>query len=119
MKDAMQIHIQKLRSRLVTSASVCGSIEYVPLAIFKGINSTLRHGVCEESPNSFAGYGLILTGLLGDLQGGSKMADYALLLREKLKTRRTRGSKTIFLAHGLLFALDETGSVVVQTASGR
>jgi predicted ATPase len=81
MKDAMQIHTQKLLYRLGTSAYLCGSNEYLPLAICKAINSTLRHGICEHSLMAWAGYGVLLTGLRGDLrQGGAKMADYALLV---------------------------------------
>jgi predicted ATPase len=103
MKDAMQIHTQKILDRLCTSAYQCGSTEYMPLAIFKKINNTLRHGMCTKySPIVFAGYGCFLTGLLGDLQGGSKMADYALVLLEKLKTGQEVVSRTELLADGFL-----------------
>ena len=56
--------------------------------------------MCEYSPMPFMGYGMLLAGLPGDLQGGSKMADYALLLLEKLKTRREVASKTKLMADG-------------------
>jgi hypothetical protein len=102
-KDAMQIHTQKLLDRLFLSAYICGDNEYVPLILFKSINSTLRNGMCEHLPLSFAGYAFVLTGLLGDLQGGSKMADYALLLLQKLEMRQEVGdSKTILRTDGFI-----------------
>jgi predicted ATPase len=102
MRDAMQIHTQKILDRLGNCAYICGHNEYVPLTIFKKQNSTLRHGICEHSPIYFAEYGFLVTGLLGDLQGGSKMADYALLLLEKLKARREVVSRTILFSDGFL-----------------
>ncbi len=106
MKDAKQIQTQKLVERLGTCAYLCGSNEYVPLVplcIFKNINSTLRHGMCEYSPIYFSQFGFLLTGLLGDLQGGSKMADYALLLLQKLEMRQEVGdSKTILRTDGFI-----------------
>jgi predicted ATPase len=103
MKDAMQIHTQRLLDRLSESSYMCGSNELLlPLSLFKNMNIMLRHGICECSPSHLAGCGLLLTGILGDLQGGSKMADYALLLLEKLKTRREVGSNTKMMADGFL-----------------
>jgi predicted ATPase len=102
MKDAMQIHTQKLLAKLSHCAYLCGSNQYFPLVQFKNINNALKHGMCDYSPTYFAAYGLLLTGLLGDLQGGSKMADYALLLLEKLKARREAGSRTIVITDGFL-----------------
>jgi predicted ATPase len=105
MKDAMQIHIQKLCERLATCAYLSGSIEYAPLVVlanFKNVKSTLRYGMCVYSPIYLAGYGFLLTGLLGDLQGGSKMADYALLLLHKMKMRREAVSRTRFFSDGFL-----------------
>jgi predicted ATPase len=102
MKDTMQIHTQKLLDRLSTSAYLCGCNDFMPLAIFKKINSTLKHGMCESSPIAFADYGILLTGLLGDLQGGSKMVEYGLLLLEKLKARREVGSGTILVSDGIV-----------------
>jgi hypothetical protein len=50
----------------------------------------------------FMGYGMLLAGLPGDLQGGSKMADYALLLLEQLKNIRDVVSGTKSRAYGLV-----------------
>jgi hypothetical protein len=101
-KDAMQIQTQKLLYRLSMSAHFCGDKEYVPLTVFKNMNMTLSHGMCEDSPISFSLYGCLLTVMLGDLQGGSKMADYALLLLQKLKTRREVVSRTRLILDGFL-----------------
>jgi hypothetical protein len=105
MKDAIQIQTQKLLERLGTCAYLCGSNEYmplVPLTIFKNINSTLRYGMCEYSPIYLSQYGFLLTGLLRDLQGGSKMADYALLLLQNGKTRQEVVSRTRLFSDGFL-----------------
>jgi hypothetical protein len=102
MEDAMQIHTQKLLVRLSEISYLFGSNGLLPLSLFKNMNIMLRHGICECSPIHLAGCGLLLTGMLGDLQGGSKMADCALLLLEKLKTRREVASKTKLMADGLV-----------------
>jgi predicted ATPase len=88
MKDALQIETMKLLDKLGHCAYHCDS-DLLPLTIIKGIQLTLRCGLCEESPPAFAGLGLIFTGVLGHLQAGSKIGDYALLLLAKLETKRT------------------------------
>jgi predicted ATPase len=91
MTDPLQIETSKLLGKLSRCAYQCGSDlkSLVILSIMKNMRLTLRCGVCEESPIAFAMLGMVLSGFLGDLQAGSMIGDYSLLLLAKLESKRT------------------------------
>jgi predicted ATPase len=101
LRDSTRLELLKILDRL-------GTIFYItkdnrlPLAIFKGLNWTMKYGYCDCSPVAFASIGLILTGALNDLQGGSKYAEQALILQEQTKSQMTV-ARTMFLVNGFTF----------------
>jgi predicted ATPase len=64
----------------------------------KNMRLALRYGICEESPIAFATLGVVLSGFLGDLQAGSMIGDYSLLLLSKLESKRTYSRTTMILS---------------------
>jgi predicted ATPase len=100
MKDSLQIETMKLVDKLATCSFRRGS-DLLPLAIMKNIRLTLRYGLCEMSPPAFATLGHIFTGVLGEIQAGSKIADYSLLLLAKLESKSTF-SRTKFILCGVV-----------------
>ena len=74
----------------------------MPLAIFRGLNWTMKYGYCEYSSVAFATTGMILTGVLNDLQGGSKYGEQALALMARSKAQAT-SSRTMFCVYSFLF----------------
>jgi predicted ATPase len=101
MTDPLQMETSKLLSKLSKIAYQCGSDlkSLTILSIMKNIRLTLRYGVCEESPNAFATLGLVLSGVLGDLQAGSMIGDYSLLLLAKLESKRTYCRTTYIVSY--------------------
>jgi predicted ATPase len=105
MTDPLQIETAKLLSKLTVCAYQCGS-DLKSLAILptmENMRLTLRYGVCEESPIAFASLGVVLSGFLGDLQAGSMIGDYSLLLLAKLESKRTYSRTTLYVSY-LLFS---------------
>jgi predicted ATPase len=102
MTDSTQIEIMKLVDKLGTCSYHSGC-DLLPLTIMKNIRMTLRYGLCEQSPPGWAGLGLVFTGVFGDLQAGSKMGEYALLLLSKLESTRPF-SRTKFLVYTFVFS---------------
>jgi predicted ATPase len=105
MTDRLQIETSKLLGKLTICAYQCGS-DLKSLAILptmKNIRLTLRYGVCEESPIAFAMLGVVLSGFLGDLQAGSMIGDYTLLLLTKLESKRTY-SRTMLIVSYFVFS---------------
>ena len=75
----------------------------LPLVAFKCLNWTMKHGYCDYSSVTFACVGLIMTGAINDLPGGSKYCEQALTLLERSKSHTT-ASRTIFCVYGFSFA---------------
>ena len=74
----------------------------VPLLVFKMVELTLRHGLCEYSPPAFANLGLILAGNLEDFRGAARIADYTVKMMEKVKCKNTK-ARTILLLNWAVF----------------
>jgi predicted ATPase len=100
MKDSLQIETMKLLDKLGMCSYLCGS-DLLLLAIMKNIRLTLQYGLCEVSPPAFASLGVIYTGVLGDLQAGSKIGDYTLLLLAKLESKSPFSRTTFLLRSGV------------------
>jgi predicted ATPase len=100
MTDARRIENMKLLDKLATYCYQ-GNSALLPLVIFRSLKWTIRYGLCDNAPPTFAGIGLILTGVLFDLQGGSTYGKHALLLMEKLGCKATE-SRTLFVVHSFI-----------------
>eukprot|EP00978_Attheya_sp_CCMP212_P034278 scaffold142737_cov67-Attheya_sp.AAC.1 len=60
--------------------------KYFPLLAFRGVRLSLKFGLCNETANAFAGYGVILGTGLGKYKRGYRFGQLALMLAEKHKT---------------------------------
>jgi hypothetical protein len=70
--------------------------ELLPLAILKGLRSTMRDGLSEYAPAIFALVGLMLAGSVGDFTGGKAYAENAIALAENHHAVQAR---TIFVSY--------------------
>jgi predicted ATPase len=96
------------RSELIRVLDRLGTAFYfakdprLPLVTFKGLRWTMKYGYCDYSSVVVASTGLILTGILNDLQGGSKYGEQALILMEGCKSQIT-AARTMFLVYAFAF----------------
>ena len=54
------------------------------MVMFKSYNWTNKYGYCDDSPGAFALVGLVLVGVLNDLQGGARFGQYAIDLQARI-----------------------------------
>jgi len=91
--------------RLLDKLSACMYIakdNRLPLVIFRSFNWTLKYGYSDYSPVAFATAGMMLSGILGDLQNGSIYGEKALQLVGKTQSRAS-AARTMFCVHPALF----------------
>jgi hypothetical protein len=100
MKDPLQIETMKLLDKLMTCSYLCDS-DLMSLAMIKNVRYTLRYGISEVSPPAFAALGLMFTAVVGDIQLGSKIGDYANLLLASCETK-TSFSRTTYITNFLV-----------------
>ncbi len=72
-----------------------------PMLGFEGIALSLKHGVAPETPAGFAGFGLLLIGILDDIDNGYRFGKLALSLNDRDCTKYFR-SHTIFIVSGMI-----------------
>ena len=102
LNDPTRVELMKRLDKL-------GTIFYMtednrlPLCIFKTLNWTMKYGYCEYSSTAFAGTGILLTGVLNDLPGGSKYGEQALRLLAQSESQIT-AARTMLLVYGFTYA---------------
>lgn len=64
--------------------------ELFPLYILKAVGMTLTYGRSPAAPGAFAGYGMILSAGIGDVNGGYQYGLLALKMADKFKTKEIR-----------------------------
>ncbi|MEG4321086.1 MULTISPECIES: AAA family ATPase [unclassified Microcoleus] len=74
----------------IVSASYRAAPNLFPLVIFKGINISVKYGNASFSSVMYVSYGLILCGVLGDIESGYKFGNLALSLSERLNARSVK-----------------------------
>lgn len=74
----------------------------LPAVMYKSLNVSLDRGLTDCSPVAFFTAGMILTGLMNDLKGGSLYGDIALKLIEKDQNVSSK-SRTLFAVHSFLY----------------
>ncbi|OKH43055.1 PAS sensor protein [Calothrix sp. HK-06] len=63
-----------------------------PIVIFKSLNLLLKYGQTESANVVYAGYGLLLCGVLGDIQTGYRFGNLALNLLQSSNLSKTKTS---------------------------
>ncbi|KAL7556634.1 hypothetical protein ACA910_014165 [Epithemia clementina (nom. ined.)] len=102
MKDTTRVELMKLLDKLATSLYMVGD-DRMPLSTFRCVNWTMKYGYCDYSSSAFATTAMMLTGILDDLQGGTRYGDQALALLEKNKSSST-ASRTMFCVYAFVYS---------------
>ncbi|MCY7381925.1 MAG: trifunctional serine/threonine-protein kinase/ATP-binding protein/sensor histidine kinase [Microcoleus sp. CAN_BIN18] len=89
MTDADQLTIMGLLAGVTGSAYVVAPT-LLPLIMLEQVKRSLKYGNSLFSPDSYCGYGLILCGMVGDIESGYQFGQLALLLLEKLDTKKLK-----------------------------
>ncbi|MBD1827522.1 AAA family ATPase [Microcoleus vaginatus GB1-A2] len=98
---------------IVSSASYIAAPNLLPLVIFKGINISVKYGNASFSAVMYAAYGLILCGVLGDIETGYKFGNLALSLLERLNARKVK-AKTVAIVNHFIRHWKEHGRQTLQ-----
>ena len=78
----------------VISATYFANPKLLPLLVFRMVNFSVKHGNAPESPFSYALYGLILCGVVGDINTGYRFGRLALSVLEQSKAKQFRARTT-------------------------
>jgi predicted ATPase/transcriptional regulator with GAF, ATPase, and Fis domain/tRNA A-37 threonylcarbamoyl transferase component Bud32 len=87
---------------IAVPASFYAAPNLFPLIVFKGVRFSVRYGNTAESVFAYAGYGLILCGVLGDVEAGYRFGQLAQRLIEKLGARPLLAKTLVTIATFIL-----------------
>ncbi|WP_407947189.1 AAA family ATPase [[Phormidium ambiguum] IAM M-71] len=85
----------------VQSAAYLGAPQLYPLIIFKQLKLSIKSGNTAGSVVVYATYGLILCGIVGDIETGYQFGQLALSLLERLNAKEAK-TKTLFLVYNFI-----------------
>ncbi|MBD1885764.1 serine/threonine-protein kinase, partial [Microcoleus vaginatus] len=87
--------------RLLSSISApiyLGAPALLPLALCKQVDLSVQYGNASVSPIAYANYGLLLCGVVGDIDSGYQFGQLALNLVSKLNAKEIK-AKTVFIVN--------------------
>ncbi|MEH1857664.1 MAG: ATP-binding sensor histidine kinase [Nostoc sp.] len=84
MRDPQLLAAMEILTTLVPAAYAVDP-NLMPLLIFKQVELSIQSGNCPISVFAYSEYGLILCGIIGDLENGYEFGELALSLRESLQ----------------------------------
>jgi PAS domain S-box-containing protein len=90
----------RILTQLIPSAYQASSM-LMPLLIFKQIDLCLRKGNCEFSPFIYANYGLVLCGMVDDLDTGYQFGKLALSILDRFQDQAAK-CRTYFIVHNFI-----------------
>lgn len=85
----------------IVSATYLASPNVFPLTVFKQVELSAKYGNAAESAFAYATYGLILCGVVGDLQGGYKFGELALKLLDRFNAKHLQ-ARTLFVVNSFV-----------------
>ena len=85
----------------VASAVYFAAPKLLPLSIFKMVNLAVKYGNAPESIFAYGSYGLLLCGVVGNIDAGYRFGQLALSLLERINAKELK-AKTIFLVNFLV-----------------
>ncbi|MDZ7958629.1 MAG: AAA family ATPase [Aulosira sp. DedQUE10] len=100
MTDPHQLAVIKILSNLITPTYQTFP-QLMPLVAFKQVYLSVKHGNASISPHAYATYGLILCGVIGDINSGYQFGQLAINLVSKLNAREIK-TKTYFIVGSLV-----------------
>ncbi|MEG4345055.1 AAA family ATPase [Microcoleus sp. A003_D6] len=89
MTDRTQLAIMEILAGVTASAYVAAPT-LLPLVLLEQVNVSLQYGNSSFSTNGYCGFGVILCGVVGDIEYGYQFGQLALLLLEQLDTRKLK-----------------------------
>ncbi|MBD1842590.1 AAA family ATPase [Cyanobacteria bacterium FACHB-63] len=102
MSDPYKLAAIKLLASIFAPAYIAAPT-LLPLAVCKQVNLSVQYGNAPVSPNAYANYGLVLCGVVGDIDSGYQFGQLALNLLSRLNTQeikaKTIGIVNIFIRH--------------------
>lgn len=100
MKDPILNEAMMLMDKMVVFAIYSGQIFLFIVTAKRMIDLTMKHGLSEYSPPAFSFLGLVVTGVLANLEAGAIYAKVALGILDKVDSRASR-AKTTYATHAL------------------
>ncbi|MEC4818226.1 MAG: AAA family ATPase, partial [Scytonema sp. PMC 1069.18] len=102
MSDPSQLAIMGILAGVTASAYIAAPT-LLPLIMLKQVKLSLQYGNSLFSPDGYCGCGIILCGVVGDIESGYQFGQLALLLLEQLDTKklkaRTYGQVNCCISH--------------------
>jgi predicted ATPase/signal transduction histidine kinase/tRNA A-37 threonylcarbamoyl transferase component Bud32 len=97
MQDPNALAAMQILTKLVSSAYVAAP-SLLPFLIFKQVELSIQYGNCPISIVSYADYGLVLCGSIGNISEGCKFGRLSLALLERLQAMQFK-SRASFVVH--------------------
>ncbi|MHC5764763.1 MAG: trifunctional serine/threonine-protein kinase/ATP-binding protein/sensor histidine kinase [Nostoc sp.] len=99
MSDAHRLAAMSIMSKMVPAAYLARPV-LMPLLILKQVEFSIKYGNCPVSVYAYADYGIILCGVLGNLEAGYEFGQLALNLLE-LQSKIFK-SRTYFIVYNFI-----------------
>ncbi|MBG1240680.1 trifunctional serine/threonine-protein kinase/ATP-binding protein/sensor histidine kinase [Nostoc sp. NZL] len=97
MSDRYKLAAMKLLSSIFAAAYIA-TPELLPLTVCKQVNLSVQYGNASVSPFAYANYGLLLCGVVGDIDSGYRFGQLALTLVSKLNAQEIK-AKTLLIVN--------------------
>ncbi|TAD97430.1 MAG: hypothetical protein EAZ98_09615 [Oscillatoriales cyanobacterium] len=97
MTDANKLAAMRILYSAASAAYLCAP-KLMPLLVFERVNLSVRHGNTALSAFGYAWYGLILCGILVDIEAGYQFGQLALQLLERFNATDLR-AKVLFMTY--------------------
>ena len=100
MTDPNKLAAIRILSSAASAAYLCAP-KLMPLLVFERVNLSVRHGNTALSAFAYAWYGLILCGIVMDIEAGYQFGQLALQLLERFNATDLR-AKTVFMTYAFV-----------------
>ncbi|WP_414563281.1 AAA family ATPase [Anabaena sp. CCY 9613] len=100
MTDPSKLAAMRILTQMIAPAYQSFPI-LMPLLIFEQINLCIAEGNCEVSAFSYADYGLVLCGIVGDLDAGYQFGQLALNILDRFQEKACK-CRTYFIVHSYI-----------------
>ena len=107
-----KLAVMKILSTIF-SAAFQAIPEMFPLIVCKQVNLSVKHGNASVSAFAYATYGLILCGVVGDIESGYQFGKLALRLLERVNAKDVK-TRTMQVVHSFISHWQEPVSATLQ-----
>jgi len=100
MTDPHKLAAMRILMNIGTAAYIAIP-DLLPLLLFNMVKLSVKYGNAPSSTAAYAGYGLILCGALGDIEGGYRFGQLGLRLVDQLQAKEFQ-ARTAIIFHGFI-----------------